>query len=217
MVVDRELQQKFATLQQTHAPAPGMKPPKTAASSLGLNSPSPPPPPARTFTASSVMMDAKHPRKTQMKKSTSSDVGWKDDTSSSPRHTPSSSATPDAQSPSPESTTSTDDSGGYSHLRRSTSPEAMRNDSWRLAAMNVTLRRNQDPSSATSSEYSTLNLSREALLLRSGVTLRRSIMSQSSLSPLEQFARQSGYSVDESGSGSGSQTDEEDSLEPVNK
>lgn len=90
-------------------------------------------------------------------------------------------------------------------------------NSRKLNAMNVTLRRN-DESAAPG--YSKLDLSKEALLLRSGVTLRR--LNHYSLSSVSSFMRDEGSPEDEGsevGSGTTPEavTDEEDALEPVNK
>lgn len=79
-------------------------------------------------------------------------------------------------------------------------------NSRRLQAMNVTLRR--PPQSDDSSGYAKLKLSKEALLLRSGVTLRRYRSSVSSL-----LSRDESVSTEEDGSTEG----EEGGLEPVNK
>lgn len=89
-------------------------------------------------------------------------------------------------------------------------------NSRKLTAMNVTLRRNEDP--AAMQGYAKLDLSKEALLLRSGVTLRR--LNHYSLSSVSSFIRDDG-SPEGSDVGSGTTpdaaTDEEDGLEPVNK
>lgn len=89
-------------------------------------------------------------------------------------------------------------------------------NSRKLAAMNVTLRRSEDPSAVQG--YSKLDMSKEALLLRSGVTLRR--LNHYSLSSVSSFIRDEG-SPEGSEAGSGTTpdaaTDEEDGLEPVNK
>ena len=88
----------------------------------------------------------------------------------------------------------------------------------RLTAMNVTLRRNQDADVAAG--YSKLDLSKEALLLRSGVTLRR--LNHYSLSSVSSFMREDGTPEEEgseigSGTTPDTNTDEEDVLEPVSK
>ena len=88
----------------------------------------------------------------------------------------------------------------------------------RLTAMNVTLRRNQDADVATG--YSKLDLSKEALLLRSGVTLRR--LNHYSLSSVSSFMREDGTPEEEgseigSGTTPDTTTDDEDVLEPVSK
>ena len=79
-------------------------------------------------------------------------------------------------------------------------------NSRRLQAMNVTLRR--PPQSDDSSGYAKLKLSKEALLLRSGVTLRRYRSSVSSL-----LSQEGSVSTEEDGSTEG----EDGGLEPVNK
>ena len=91
-------------------------------------------------------------------------------------------------------------------------------NSRRLNAMNVTLRRSEDPAGADG--YAKLDLSKEALLLRSGVTLRR--LNHYSLSSVSSFMREDASPENEgSEGGSGNTpetvTDEEDGLEPVNK
>ena len=89
-------------------------------------------------------------------------------------------------------------------------------NSRKLTAMNITLRRNEDPTAKQG--YAKLDLSKEALLLRSGVTLRR--LNHYSLSSVSSFVRDEG-SPEGSDVGSGTTpdaaTDEEDGLEPVNK
>ena len=88
----------------------------------------------------------------------------------------------------------------------------------RLTAMNVTLRRNQDADVAAG--YSKLDLSKEALLLRSGVTLRR--LNHYSFSSVSSFMKEDGTPEEEgseigSGTTPDTNTDEEDVLEPVSK
>lgn len=90
----------------------------------------------------------------------------------------------------------------------------------RLTAMNVTLRRNQDADAAAAAGYSKLDLSKEALLLRSGVTLRR--LNHYSLSSVSSFMKEDGTPEEEgsevgSGTTPDANTDEEDVLEPVSK
>ena len=81
-------------------------------------------------------------------------------------------------------------------------------NSRRLNAINVTIRR---PSESEPS-YSALRMSKEALLLRSGVTLRQGMnLSMSSFSIEKERERR------ETGGSAFSGSDEEDSLEPVNK
>ena len=90
----------------------------------------------------------------------------------------------------------------------------------KLNAMNVTLRRSEDPAAAAQG-YAKLDLTKEALLLRSGVTLRR--LNHYSFSSVSSFAKEDGTPEPEEGSELGSGTtpeavsDEEDALEPVNK
>ena len=91
-------------------------------------------------------------------------------------------------------------------------------NSRRLNAMNVTLRRND--ADAAVPGYSKLDLSKEALLLRSGVTLRR--LNHYSLSSVSSFMREDGTPEEEgsevgSGTTPDTMTDEEDVLEPVSK
>ena len=92
-------------------------------------------------------------------------------------------------------------------------------NSRRLNAMNVTLRRNPDTDAAAPG-YSKLDLSKEALLLRSGVTLRR--LNHYSLSSVSSFFKEDGTPEEEgsevgSGTTPDTMTDEEDLLEPVSK
>lgn len=85
-------------------------------------------------------------------------------------------------------------------------------NSRRLQALNVTIRRGSDAQDE-SPGYSRLGLSKEAILLRSGVTLRRS--SRSSLSP--HFAKRSSTSTEESGSGSNDGEEEDSGLDAINR
>ncbi len=76
-----------------------------------------------------------------------------------------------------------------------------------LQALNVTLRRTTTPQS----EYAKLSRSREALLLRSGVTLRRH--TRESLSSMSSFAsRLEGEEPAAGNSGPGTSDEEEDTL-----
>lgn len=85
-------------------------------------------------------------------------------------------------------------------------------NSRKLQALNITLRRSTTPQT----EYAKLTLSKEALLLRSGVTLRRH--GRDSLSSLSSYASRTEREGEEGGRNSGEGTsDEEDSLEPINK
>lgn len=116
-------------------------------------------------------------------------------------------------------------------------------NSRKLQALNVTLRRSGHNSSSSSSpslspssqsDYAKLDFTKEALLLRSGVTLRRhqreSISSMSSFSRLEgdeedeEGRRGTGRGQRRGGGGSGSSGEEEkkegeenEGLEPINK
>ena len=82
-------------------------------------------------------------------------------------------------------------------------------NSRKLMALNVTLRRTTTPSLT---EYAKLSLSREALLLRSGVTLRRG---RESLSSLSSFA--SRMEGEESNRNSGGGSSDEDVMEPLSR
>lgn len=110
---------------------------------------------------------------------------------------------------------------GEGHSQDSVFDSSMRYDlpsnSRRLTAMNVTLRRNDD---SAAKGYAKLDHSKEALLLRSGVTLRR--LNYRSLSSVSSFYRDDDtpeYEGSDIGSGTtpDTVTDEEDGLEPVNK
>ena len=88
-------------------------------------------------------------------------------------------------------------------------------NSRKLAALNVTLRRSTTPQT----DYAKLSMSKEALLLRSGVTLRRHAR--------ESFTSLSSYMSQVEGEGEGEArqrknseegtSDEDDALEPINK
>lgn len=82
-------------------------------------------------------------------------------------------------------------------------------NSRRLMALNVTLRRATTPALT---EYAKLSVSREALLLRSGVTLRRG---RESLSSLSSFA--SRVEGEESSQNSGGGSSDDDVMEPLSK
>lgn len=89
-------------------------------------------------------------------------------------------------------------------------------NSRKLQALNVTLRRSSTPQT----EYAKLCLSKEAILLRSGVTLRRHV--RESLSSLSSYAshmdgEQGGEEGRRGRKDSGGTSDEEDTLEPINK
>lgn len=88
-------------------------------------------------------------------------------------------------------------------------------NSKRLQKLNVTLPRG---TSSNVSGYSRLDLSREAILLRSGVTLRRYGQGESVSSLLSYRSKRDG-SVDEGSDGSSGEgeTDHDDGLEPVHK
>lgn len=105
-------------------------------------------------------------------------------------------------------------------------------NSRRLQALNVTLRRsgNSTPSSSPSlspcsqSDYAKLGFTKEALLLRSGVTLRRH--QRESLCSISSFVKLEGEEEEEEGGkgrkgrgggSSGEEEKEETSLEPINK
>ena len=85
-------------------------------------------------------------------------------------------------------------------------------NSRKLAALNVTLRRSQTPQS----EYAKLSLSKEALLLRSGVTLRRG---RESVSSFSSFASRTDTEGEGQGGGAsaGTSDEDDDALEPVSK
>lgn len=86
-------------------------------------------------------------------------------------------------------------------------------NSRKLQALNVTLRRSTTPQS---SEYAKLSLSKEAILLRSGVTLRRHV--RESLSSLSSYASQmEGEGGEEGRKDSEGASSDEDALEPINK
>ena len=79
-------------------------------------------------------------------------------------------------------------------------------NSRKLQALNVTLRRGEHPSSVSplspteqSGEYSKVGFSKEALLLRSGVTLRRN--QRESLSSMASFSRLDMETGEEEGEG----------------
>lgn len=94
-----------------------------------------------------------------------------------------------------------------------TAPYDLPANSRKLAALNVTLRRSHTPQS----EYAKLSLSKEALLLRSGVTLRRG---RESLSSLSSYASRTDTEGEGQGGGaSAGNSDEEDDevMEPINK
>ena len=89
-------------------------------------------------------------------------------------------------------------------------------NSRKLQALNVTLRRSATPQT----DYAKLSLSKEAILLRSGVTLRRHV--RESLSSLSSYASQmDGEEGGEEGkrkeSEGGSSGEDDDALEPINK
>ena len=87
-------------------------------------------------------------------------------------------------------------------------------NSKRLQRLNVTLPRGTN---SNASGYARLDLSREAILLRSGVTLRRYGQGESVSSLLSYRSKRDG-SVDEGSDGSsGDGTDHDDGLEPVHK
>ena len=182
MEIDREVQKKY--LQKAFSVPPDSQLPKIPENDL-TTSPTPPPLPSRKSK------DGKEFSSSRLQKSKSSDGEW----SNVSRHSPGGS--PDISSRhSDENPESLLDSLKYD----------IPLNSRRLNAMNVTLRR---PPDETSPGYSTISQTRQAILLRSGVTLRRSI---SSMSPL---LLRAGGSLDDSESGS-SQADD-DGLEPVNK
>ncbi len=89
-------------------------------------------------------------------------------------------------------------------------------NSRKLAALNVTLRRNHTPLS----EYAKLSLSKEALLLRSGVTLRRG---RESLSSLSSYASRTDTEAEGEGQGGGASAgsdegdEDDDAMEPIVK
>lgn len=85
-------------------------------------------------------------------------------------------------------------------------------NSRKLAALNVTLRRSTTPQS----DYAKLSLSKEALLLRSGVTLRRGRESLSSLSSYSSRTETEGEGQGGRAS-AGTSDEEEDAMEPINK
>ncbi len=86
-------------------------------------------------------------------------------------------------------------------------------NSRKLAALNVTLRRSHTPQS----EYAKLSLSKEALLLRSGVTLRRGRESLSSLSSYASHADTEGGERQGGGASAGNSDEDDEVLEPINK
>ena len=77
-------------------------------------------------------------------------------------------------------------------------------NSRRLHAMNVTIRRQSESEGGSGKKMRGMKLSKQALLLRSGVTLRPGVRPPMSLSKVEGGEGESG-------------TDEEDGLEPVTK
>lgn len=87
---------------------------------------------------------------------------------------------------------------------------ALPSNSRKLQALNVTLRRGEQQ---TPQDYAKLPLSKEAILLRSGVTLRRNY--RESLSSVSSIFSQPDREEDEASDRGTS--DEEESLEPINK
>lgn len=86
-------------------------------------------------------------------------------------------------------------------------------NSRKLMALNVTLRRTTTPSLT---DYAKLSLSREALLLRSGVTLRRGRESLSSLSSFASRMEGEGEG-EESSRNSGGGSSDDDVMEPLTR
>lgn len=89
-------------------------------------------------------------------------------------------------------------------------------NSRKLQALNVTLRRSTTPQT----DYAKLSLSKEAILLRSGVTLRRHV--RESVSSLSSYASQmdgeeGGEESKRKESEGGSSEEDDDALEPINK
>ena len=114
--------------------------------------------------------------------------------------------------------------------RDSTSGYDLPSNSRKLQEMNVTLRRSahqQQPLLIDSGNYSRLSTSKEALLLRSGVTLRRnyreSLSSMSSYTSRAEGEENSQQEGDSGGTVTGESTDggrisdEDDPLEPIDK
>ena len=77
-------------------------------------------------------------------------------------------------------------------------------------ALNVTLRRSTTPQT----DYAKLSLSKEAILLRSGVTLRRHM--RESVSSMSSYASQMDGEEEERGR-KGSESEEDDALEPIDR
>ena len=203
MMIDRKerqkLQQHSHHHQQPAPPPPPLSPPPPPPP---LSAPPPPPltvdlepPPIPTRLPAQAQAVPKVPAKAKR-----SPILGKKQLSADSDHTlsPNQVEFPRPLSPKSDYSSLFEESGGY----------ALPSNSRRLKELNVTLRREQQPSYDSSGMYSKLDLTREALLLRSGVTLSRTQGSKlASMKSLDEEERREGEGEGEGWDGYSSEED----------
>ena len=222
MTVNHDVQKGYRALQRYYTSSPDLQAQrrrKTFSADDGSHSPSPPPlpdnsPPSRE--------NRKH-RSDFAAKSKSLDIDFATSTVGDRGSSPGESASPHSPSPVPNAVFDNQYDQLLDAIPR---VESVKYDlplnSRRIKAMNLTLPRTLEAEdSPPPPGYSKLGLSREAILLRSGVTLRRN--NQSSFAPFKvgegKGGARGGANVKDEGRSSGTSTesDEDDGLDAVNK
>ena len=217
MTVNHDVQKGYRALQRYYSSSPNLQAKRKRKTDDSARSPSPPPP----------LPDHSPPSKENRKqrgdfavKSKSLDADCTTSVIGDRGSSPGESLSPHSQSPVPNAVVD----GQYSQLgdaipRADSVKYDLPLNSRKIKAMNLTLPRTLEAEdSPPPPGYSKLGLSREAILFRSGVTLRRS--SQPSPAPFKgKGGARGGANVQDDGrlSGASTESDEDDGLDAVNK